>query len=173
LTVIENIISNVFEFAVVDNTHENLVLNSFLDDERLGIRWSSGQDIVVVSAVPSASPFLITFESLPTIKQGSGAVVSTDFLVYNLQVPRLECGGEITQNCVQKVRYDIPVTVTIILANQTISDTGTITVDLVDDIIDPILVLLLATFGIPLFAGLVQRAKGKKNQAQAIRRTFG
>jgi Fe-S cluster assembly iron-binding protein IscA len=173
LSVIENIVSNIFEFAVLDNTHEDLVLNSFLDDERLGIRWSSGQDIVVVSAVPSPSPFLITFEQLPAIKQGSGAVVSTDFLLYNLQVPRLECGGEISQNCVQKLRYEIPVTVTIVLANQTITDTGNITVDLVDDLIDPILVLLLATFGIPLVAGLVQSARGKKNQTQAIRRTFG
>jgi hypothetical protein len=172
LTVVETIISNVFEFAVIDNTHEDLVLNSFLDDERLGIRWSSGQDIIIVSAVPSPSPFLITFEALPAIKQGSGAVVSTDFLLYNLQVPRLECGNQITQNCVQKVRYEIPVIVTAMIANKTVIDTGNITVDLVDDLIDPILVLLLATFGIPLVAGLVQRSRGKKNQTQSIRQVL-
>ena len=169
VTVFEQVVSTFFEFAVVDTSHEDLVLNSFLDSERLGIRWSSGQDIVVVSATPSSSPFLITFESLPAVKQGSGAVISTDFLLYNLQVPRNECTDVIRQNCVEKLRYEIPITVNAIINGTNVSDVGTITVDLVDEFLDPILVLLLATFGIPLFGVFVQRRR-KRSVVEAIRR---
>ena len=162
VTVIETIIQTFFEFAVVDVTHENLVLNSFLDNERLGIRWSSGQDIVVVSAVPALSPFLITFEQLPAVKQGSGAVISTDFLIYNLQVPRNPCVGVVTMDCVEKLRYEVPVVVNAIINGTNVSDTGIITVDLVDELLDPILLLILATFGIPLIGVFVQRRRGRK-----------
>jgi len=163
VTVFEQIVSTFFEFAVVDNTHADLVLNSFLDDERLGIRWSSGQDIVVVSAIPSPSPFLIIFEQLPTVKQGSGAVISTDFILYNLQVPITQCTNVIRMDCVERVRYEIPITVNAIINGTNVSDIGTITVDLVEELIDPILVLLLATFGIPIVGVLVQRARGRSS----------
>jgi len=161
VTVFESIVSTFFEFAVVDNTHPDLVLNSILDNERLGIRWSSGQDIVIVSVIPSPSPFLITFEQLPAVKQGSGAVISTDFILYNLQVPRSECVGEATMDCVQKVRYEVPVTVNAVINGTNVQDIGTITVDLVDEFIDPILVLILATFGIPLAGVFIQRSRGR------------
>ena len=162
VTVIETIIQTFFEFAVVDTSHEDLVLNSFLSNERLGIRWSSGQDIVVVSAVPALSPFLITFEQLPAVKQGSGAVISTDFLLYNLQVPRNACVAEVTMDCVEKLRYEVPVVVNAIINGTNVSDVGTITVDLVDEFLDPILLLILATFGIPLIGVFVQRRRGRK-----------
>ena len=169
VTVFETIVQTFFEFAIVDVTHENLVLNSFLQNERLGIRWSSGQDIVVVSATPSPSPFLITFEQFPVVKQGSGAVISTDFLLYNLQVPRNQCTDVIRENCVLNVRYEIPITVNAIINNTNVSDVGTITVDLVDELIDPILLILIATFSIPLIGVFVQRARGR-NSSVPIRR---
>jgi len=161
VTIFETVLQTFFEFAVVDASHDELFLNSFLPDQRLGIRWSSGQNIVVVSATPASSPFMITFEQFPTIKQGSGAVLSTDFLVYNLQVPTLECGGVITQNCVDKARYEIPVTVNAVLNGTNVSDVGTITIDLTDDILDPVLLIILAVFFIPLIGAIVQRARGR------------
>ncbi len=164
LTVIETVIRTFFEFAVVDTTLDDLSLNSFLQNERLGIRWSSGQDIVVVSAIPAVSPFQITFEQFPVIKQGSGAVVSTDFLVYNLQVPINECTNVIRSNCALKVRYEVPITVNAILNGTNVSDVGTITVDLREGEIDPILLIILATFSIPIIGAIVQRQRGRSAQ---------
>jgi len=164
LTIIETVVRTFFEFAVVDTTLDDLPLNSFLQNERLGIRWSSGQDIVVVGAVPAVSPFLITFEQFPVVKQGSGAVVSTDFLMYNLQVPRNECTDVVRSNCALKVRYEVPITVNAILNGTNVSDTGTITVDLREGEIDPILLIILATFGIPIIGGIVQRSRKRSTQ---------
>ena len=164
LTIIETVVRTFFEFAVVDTTLDDLPLNSFLQNERLGIRWSSGQDIVVVSASPAVSPFQITFEQFPVVKQGSGAVVSTDFLVYNLQVPRNECTDVIRSNCALKVRYEVPITVNAILNGTSVSDTGTITVDLREGEIDPILLIILATFGIPIIGAIVQRGRKRSTQ---------
>ncbi len=169
ITVFEQVVSTFFEFAVVDTSVEDLVLGSFLQDQRLGIRWSSGQDIVVVSATPSASPFTFTFEQFPVVKQGSGAVISTDFISYNIQVPSNQCEIEVTTNCAERLRYEIPITVNAIINGSQVSDDGTITVDLVDELLDPILVLLLATFGIPLIGVFVQRSR-KRSVVQAIRR---
>jgi len=98
-TPLEQIVQTFFEFIVVDKSHDQLFLNSFLPNERLGLRWSTGQDIVIVSAEPAPSPFLINFEQFPVIKRGSGAVVSTSFLNYNLSVPTLECGEVIDWIC--------------------------------------------------------------------------
>ena len=161
LTGLENIVQTFFEFVVIDTGHDNVALNSFFENERLGFRWSTGQDIIIISVIPSPSPFAFTFEQVPVIKQGSQAVISTDFLVYDLQVPRQECSTEVTTNCVQKVRYEIPIQVTAIIANSTITDTGTITVDLVDDLIDPIVIILLAIIGIPLLGGLILMTRSK------------
>jgi len=168
----EALVQTFFEFTVVDKTHQDLQLQSFLDDERLGIRWSNSDDIVVVSVIPSPSPFLLTFEQLPAIKRGSGTGLgSTNFLTYNLEIPRNECTILITQDCVQKVRYEIPVTVNAVIDGIQVSDTGTITVDLTEELIDPILLILLATFSIPLIAGIVQRSKGRPDAIEAIRRS--
>jgi len=163
VTVFETIVQTFFEFAVVDTSLEDVTINSMLENQRLGIRWSSGQDIVVVSARPAESPFLISFEQLPAVKQGSGAVISTDFLLYNLQVPRNECGIMVTMDCVEKLRYEVPVTVEAIINGTNVSDVGTITVDLVDELIDPILLILIATFSIPLIGVFVQRARGRRS----------
>jgi len=100
--IVETIIQTFFEFIVVDTVHEDIPLNSFLDSERLGVRWSTGDDIVIASATPSASPFMFTFEQFPAIKQGSGAFVSTSFLTYNVLVPTVECTIQVTSDCVQK-----------------------------------------------------------------------
>jgi len=159
--IVETILQTFFEFTVVDTVHEEIQLNSLLVNERLGIRWTTGDDIVITSVTPASSPFLITFEKLPVIKQGSGLFASTNFLTYNLLVQRNECSAEITMNCVQKLRYEIPVTVNALINGTNVSDIGTITVDLTEDEIDIILVLILATFGVPLIAGLVQRSRGR------------
>ncbi len=164
LTVIETVVRVFFEFAVVDDVHENVRLNSFLDNERLGIRWSSGQDIVVVSASPAPSPFIFTFEQLPVIKRGSGAVVSTDFIVYNLNIPRNQCVDVVSIDCVEKVRYEVPITVNAVLNGTNVSDVGTVTVDLREGQIDPILLIILATFGIPIIGAIVQRSRGRSAQ---------
>lgn len=165
---IEAIIQTFFEFIVIDTTHDQLTLNSFLDGERLGFRWSSPDDIVIVSAVTAPSPFTITFEKLPVVKQGS-PFVSTNFILYQLEVPRQQCGMGITQNCVEKVRYEIPVTLNAVIDGVQVSNTGTITVDLTDELIDPILLILMATFSIPLIGVIIQRARGRPS-IEAIRR---
>jgi len=168
---LESIVQTFFEFAVVDTSLDQLVLNSFVQNERLGIRWSSGQDIVILSAIPATSPFQITFEAFPVAKQGSGAVISTDFLSYNLQVPSVQCSLQITTNCVEKVRYEIPVTINAVIGDSQVSDTGTITVDLVDEFLDPILLILLATFAIPIIGIIIQKSRGRKSSVPA-RRVF-
>jgi len=168
-TVIETVIQTFFEFAIVDVTHDELTLNSFLQNERLGIRWSSGQNIVIVSTTPALSPFSFTFEQFPVIKRGSGAVISTDFILYDLQVPRNECTRELTRNCVEKIRYEIPITVNAVLNGTNVSDRGTITINLVEDEIDPILLIILSTLAIPVVAGLVQRRRGR-GTIQPLRR---
>jgi len=167
--IVETIIQTFFEFTVVDTVHEELQLNSFLVNERLGLRWSTGDDIIITSATPSSSPFLITFERFPLVKQGSGAFVSTDFLTYILQVPRDECTVEVTSDCVQKVRYEIPVTVNAIINGTNVSDTGTITDDLTEDPIDPVLLIILATLTIPIIGGIIQSIRGKST-VEPIRR---
>lgn len=159
--LIQSIVSHFFEFTVLDATHDKLFLNSFLDSERLGIKWSSGQDIIITSAFPAQSPFLITFEQFPVVKQGSGAVVSTNFLVYNLQVPKTECETGESLDCVQKVRYEIPVTINAILNGTSVSDVGTITISLVDEALDPVLLFFLALIGIPLVGIFIQKARGR------------
>ncbi len=168
---LESIVQTFFEFAVVDTSLDQLVLNSFVQNERLGIRWSSGQDIVILSAIPATSPFQITFEAFPVAKQGSGAVISTDFLSYNLQVPSVQCSLQITTNCVEKVRYEIPVTINAVIGDSQVSDTGTITVDLVDEFLDPILLILLATFAIPIIGIIIQKSRGRSSSVPA-RRVF-
>jgi len=169
-TVIETVIQTFFEFAIVDVTNDQLTLNSFLKNERLGIRWSSGQDIVIVSATPALSPFSLTFEQFPVIKRGSGAVISTDFILYDLQVPRNECTTELITNCVEKIRYEIPITVNAVLNGTNVSDRGTITINLTEDPIDVILLILLSTLSIPLVAGIVQRSRGRSGVIQTVRR---
>ncbi len=158
---VESAVKTFFEFSVIDSSHDQLVLNSFLGNERLGIRWSSGQDMIVTSAVPASSPFLITFEQFPSVKRGSGAVISTDFILYNIGVPNIECTTQVTSQCVQKVRYEIPITVNGIVAGQEVSDVGNITVDLSEGTFDPILLLILSMFFIPLAGILFQRSRGR------------
>ncbi len=143
-----------------------------MDNERLGFRWSSGSNLVLVSAIPAPSPFFITFEPLPAVKQGSGFTVSTNFLLYDLEVPRNLCTTVITQNCVEKLRYEVPVTLNAIINEIQVSDTGTITVDLTEELIDPILVILLATFAIPVVGIIIQRARGRSSFIPA-RRALG
>lgn len=159
--VIETIIQTFFEFIVVDKVHEDLQLQSFLDDQRLGFRWSTGDDLIIVSATPALSPFMFTFEQFPVVRQGSGAFVSTSFILYNLEVPRTECTVTISVNCVEKIRYEIPVTVNAIINGTQVSDTGTITVDLTEDQIDPILLIILSTAVIPFIAVIIQRSRGR------------
>jgi len=161
--IVESLIQTFFEFIVVDRVHEELQLQSFLDDQRLGFRWSTGDDLVIVSATPALSPFMFTFEQFPVVKQGSGAFVSTNFILYNLEVPRLECTTTISVNCVEKIRYEIPVTVNAIINGTQVSDTGTITVDLTEDEIDPILLIILSLFAIPVIGVLVQRSRGRSS----------
>jgi len=144
-------------------------LNSLVQNERLGIRWSSGQDILILDAIPSPSPFQITFEQFPTVKQGSGAVISTDFIRYNLQVPNVLCTNSITTGCVNPVRYEIPVVINGVIGDSQVSNTGNITVDLREDVIDPILLLLLASFGIPIIGIIIQRARGRSARIPARR----
>jgi len=170
---IEALVQTFFEFTVIDKVHDDLQLQSFLASQRLGFRWSTSDDIVIVSVVPAESPFLLTFEKVPVLKRGSGAVISTDFVNYNLEVPRNECTVIITQNCVVKARYEIPVTINAIINDIQVSDTGTITVDLTDELIDPILLILMATFAIPLIGVVVQRARGRSASIPTIRRATG
>lgn len=167
--IIETIIQTFFEFTIVDKVHDELRLQSFLDDERLGFRWSTGGDIVIVSATPALSPFMFTFEQFPVVRQGSGAFVSTNFILYNLEVPRTECGATITMNCVEKIRYEIPVTVNAIINGTQVSSTGTITVDLTEDAIDPILLIILSTLAIPIIGVIIQRSRGRSS-VEAVRR---
>ena len=171
-SIIEQFVQTFFEFTVVDRVHEDIQLNSFLDNERLGLRWSTGDDIVVVSATTATSPFLFSFEQFPVIKQGSNAVVSTNFLLYNLEIPRNECTNVITTNCTQKVRYEVPVTVNAVIDGVQVSSTGTITVDLREGEIDPILLIILATFGIPIIGAIVQRSRNR-GTIEPLRRIVG
>lgn len=167
--IVETIIQTFFEFIVIDKVHEEIQLQSFLDNERLGFRWSTGDDLVVVSATPALSPFMFTFEQFPVVRQGSGAFVSTSFILYNLEVPRTECTVTISVNCVEKIRYEIPVTVNAIINGTQVSDTGTITVDLTEDEIDPILLIILSTAIIPFIAVIIQRSRGRSS-VQPLRR---
>jgi len=169
--IIETIIQTFFEFVVIDKVHEELQLQSFLDDERLGFRWSTGDDLVVVSATPALSPFMFTFEQFPVVRQGSGAFVSTSFILYNLEIPRTECTVTISVNCVEKIRYEIPVTVNAIINGTQVSDTGTITVDLTEDEIDPILLIILSTMAIPIIAVIIQRSRGRST-VEPLRRVI-
>jgi len=171
-TPLEVLIQTFFEFTVIDVVHDDIQLQSLLSNERLGFRWSSGNDLVLVSAITAPSPFFITFEQLPEVKQGSGFTVSTDFIVYDLEVPRNLCTNIITQNCVEKLRYEIPVTLNAIINEIQVSDTGTITVDLTEELIDPIIVILLATFAIPIVGVVIQRARGRSSFVPA-RRALG
>ncbi len=91
----------------------------------------------------------------------TGAVISTDFILYKISVPNVECTTQITNQCVQKVRYEIPVTVNGIVGGQEVSDVGTITVDLTEGTFDPILLLILSMFFIPLAGILFQRSRGR------------
>ena len=169
--IVETIIQTFFEFIVVDKVHEDLQLQSFLDDQRLGFRWSTGDDLVIVSATPALSPFMFTFEQFPAVKQGSGAFVSTNFILYNLEVPRTECTDTISVNCVEKIRYEIPVTVNAIINGTQVSDTGSITVDLTEDEIDPILLIVLATLSIPIIGVIIQRSRGRSS-VEPLRRVL-
>ena len=73
----------------------------------------------------------------------------------------MECGDVIQTNCVERARYEIPVDVNAIINGTQVSDTGTITVDFTEDALDPVLMILLATFGIPLVAVAVQKVRGR------------
>jgi hypothetical protein len=170
-TPLETLVQTFFEFTVIDTEHSELQLNSFLSNERLGFRWSSGNDLVLVSAIPSPSPFMIIFEQLPEVKQGSDAVVSTNFIRYDLEVPRNLCSTLITQNCVERLRYEVPVTLNAVINDIQVSDTGIITVDLTEELIDPILVIILATFAIPIVGVIIQRSRGRGSLEPARRAT--
>jgi len=161
--IVETLLQTFFEFIVIDKAHEEIQLQSFLDDQRLGFRWSTGDNLVIVSATPALSPFMFTFEQFPVVKQGSGAFASTNFILYNLEVPRLECTATISVNCVEKIRYEIPVTVNAVINGTQVSDTGTITVDLTEDEIDPILLIILSLFFIPVIGVIIQRSRGRSS----------
>lgn len=169
-TVIETVVQFFFEFAIVDDVHEDVRLNSLLDRERLGIRWSSGMDIVIVSATIEPSPFTFTFEDFPAIKRGSGAVISTDFIQYDLNIPRNLCSETITANCVEKIRYEVPITVNAVINATAVSDRGSITIDLTEDPIDIIILIILSTLSITVVAGLVLRSRGRSGVIQTVRR---
>ncbi len=159
--IVESAVQTFFEFSVVDASLNQLTLNSLVTNERLGIRWSSGQDMVVTSAIPASSPFTITFETFPAVKRGSGAVISTDFVLYNIGVPNRNCTTQIRSDCVEKVRYEIPVTINGIVGGLEVTDTGTITIDLSEGTFDPILLLILSMFFIPLAGVMLQRSRGR------------
>ncbi len=159
-TIITQIFQTFFEFRVLDNTHEDLVINSFLSDQSLGIQWTSGDDIIISSIRPAMSPFDFTFESVPNIKVGSGSAFSENSLIYNLDVPDVECSVEFSFDCVEKIRYSVPITVSAIINGTNVEATGNILVDLTEDQINPIILILLGTIAIPIIAGVVHHARG-------------
>lgn len=159
--IAEAVVQTFFEFSVVDASLNQLTLNSLVTNERLGIRWSSGQDMTITSATPALSPFTVTFETFPSVKRGSGAVISTDFILYNIGVPNRNCTIQIRSDCVEKVRYEIPVTVNGIVNGVQVSDTGTITIDLSEGTFDPILLLILSMFFIPAGGVAIQKLRGR------------
>jgi len=117
--------------------------------------------MTITSATPASSPFTITFETFPAVKRGSGAVISTDFVLYNIGVPNRNCTTQIRSDCVEKVRYEIPVTINGIVNGVQVSDTGTITIDLSEGTFDPILLLILSMFFIPLAGVGIQKLRGR------------
>jgi len=169
---LESIVSTLFEFQVLDTSTTDLQLQSFLQNQKLGIRWSNGDDIVIVSATPANSPFLFTFEQFPITKRGSGSFVSENFIEYDVQVPRNLCSPIATQNCVEMIRYDIPITVNAIINKTQVSDTGSIIVDLTQEAIDPIMIILVTTTGIAIVGMILHKSAGG-NLAIPVRRVIG
>lgn len=162
-TIVQEIIQTFFEFQVLDKTHANLQVQSFLANEQLGIRWSTGDDIIIASVVPAQSPFDFTFEQLPVIKDGSGSAISENGISYNLQVPTEECDVAFGFDCVEKIRYSIPVTVNAIINGTEVDATGTILVDLTEEELNPILVILFGLLSIPIVAGVIWKTRGGNN----------
>ncbi len=163
-TFIEQIIQTFFEFQVLDKTHDNITVNSFLQNEQLGIRWSNGDDIVITEVLVSPSPFTFTFETLPVIKVGSDIAISESAIAYNLSVPTQKCPeNNFSFDCVSDIRYSIPVTVNAVIQSVQVSAEGTIIVDLSEEDIDPILLILFFTILIPIVAGIIWKLKGGHN----------
>jgi len=165
-TIVTEIFQTFFEFRVLDKTHEDLPLNSFLSDQSLGIQWTTGDDIIVSSIRPAMSPFDFIFEEVPVIKVGSGSALSENSVIYNLDVPDTECTVDFAFDCVEKIRYSVPVTVNAIINGTDVEATGTILVDLTEDQINPIILILLGTIAIPIIAGVVHHARGGSNPSQ-------
>lgn len=166
---LEKLVQTFFDFQILDTTHTDLPLQSFLQNQELGIRWSSGDDIVIVSATPATSPFTFTFEQFPVIKRGSGSFVSDSFILYNLEVPRNQCSAVLTENCVEKIRYEVPITVNAIINKTAVSDTGSITIDLTKGAIDPIVVIMVALTGITVLGAILHK-RGGGNLSVPVRR---
>ncbi len=162
-TIIQEIIQTFFEFQVLDNEHNNVPINSFLSNERLGIRWSTGDDIVITSITPASSPFTFTFELIPVIKEGSGFAISENALTYNLQIPDKKCDLEFSFDCVDTIRYSVPVTVHALINGTDAFNVGNILVDLTEDELNPILIILFFTILIPIVAGIIWKLKGGHN----------
>lgn len=162
-TIVEQIVQTFFEFQVLDKTYNNVQIQSFLSNEQLGIRWSTGDDIIIASVVPAQSPFTFTFEQLPVIKEGSKSAISENGISYNLQVPNKECEVEFGFDCVEKIRYSVPVTVNAIINGTDVSATGTILVDLTEEELNPILILLFGLLAIPIIASIIWKTRGGHN----------
>jgi len=165
-TIITEIFQTFFEFRVLDKTHDNLVISSFLSDQSLGIQWTSGDDIIVTSIRPAMSPFEFTFEGVPNIKIGSGSAISENSLMYNLDVPDTECTVEFGFDCVEKIRYSVPITVNALINGTDVEATGIILVDLTEDQINPIILILLGTIAIPVIAGILHKMRGGHNPSK-------
>lgn len=162
-TFVQTIVQTFFEFQVLDTELDNLTLQSFVQSQALPIRWSSGDDIVVTEIDDAVSPFLFTFESVPSKKSGSGGVISNNNVIYSVEVPRNECSTLITSNCVEKLRYEVPITVNAVINNTAVTATGSITIDLTEEGIDPIVVILASLASIPIVAGIIWSIRGGNN----------
>ena len=165
-TIIEEIFQTFFEFRVLDKSHDNIVVNSFLSDQSLGLQWTSGDDIIVSGVTSASSPFDFTFEAVPNIKTGSGSAISENSLTYNLDVPDTICSVEFGFDCVEKIRYSVPITVNAIINGTDVEATGIVLVDLTEDQINPLILILMGTVAIPIVAGFIHHARGGSNPSR-------
>jgi hypothetical protein len=117
------------------------------------------------------SPFEFTFESVPTLKLGGQSItdtvgISENSLTYNLDVPDTVCTVEFGFDCVEKIRYSVPITVNALINGTDIEATGVILVDLTEEQINPIILILMGTVAIPVIAGIVHHARGGSNPSR-------
>lgn len=172
--------TSALSLTVSEVVHQ-LTLGDILEDRELTITWNSKASLIVDKIVIGDTPIAVIFENFGndltlldpypkcTSIAGLEKCTSTDTILYSLAVPTKEM-DDCLPECVQEIRYDIPVQVYGKIGTETTSAVGKIIVDLGKQSSIPLyLVIMMAV--IPIVGILMQKSKShRKKHENAITR---